>query len=319
MKLPQDTVFPTHPYIQDRSIHASYRSDQTTALGSSTVASMSSSTAFTKWMTWVSPQTRGRVFNAMLTRSNHICCFFHIPEQTMRDLRESVQKNAPQDMRFTINDVITAYLTIVVAQAKAKVSAAWWSKPLPSMIRSLVGKDFGKSDSYVAVVYINQRARLSLPNIDKYMGNMAIGKSFPLSWDQVHEDPTDRVLAALAQKINQAITATDEQYVGQFGHLLDREPDNFMRLIACTMDTKNKLMTSNQSRFPHYGVDFGSGIPSMVRHAPHAFSDLAYVMPANPATGGGYEIEFNLAPEVALQVVQNDTWMKLADRYDCYL
>ncbi|KAJ2547352.1 hypothetical protein EV175_005255 [Coemansia sp. RSA 1933] len=76
------------------------------------------------------------------------------------------------------------------------------------------------------------------------------------------------------------------------------------------------LVVSNQSRFPHYDVDFGAGTPSMVRHAPHAFTYTVYVMPANPKTGGGYEIEMNMPPAIEAHLVKNNTWMKLADNYD---
>ncbi|KAJ1801511.1 hypothetical protein LPJ59_000231 [Coemansia sp. RSA 2399] len=319
MKHPEEAPMPTHLYTQDRAIHTSYRSDQTTALDALTIDSLSTKTAYTKWLSWISPQTRGRYFRAMLGGSGHTCCFFHISSKTMQDLRTAVQTCAPpQGTRFTANDVITAYVTIVVAQAMEKASAEWWSKPVPATIRKVLGKSFGKSDEFAAIIYVNMRWRINQPNIDKYMGNMAFGRAVPLSKNDVRDDPTDKAVSTLAQKINQAILATDEQFVGQFGQMLDNEPDNFMRLIISTTKIKNKLMTSNQSRFPHYSVDFGSGIPSMVRHAPHAFTDLAYVMPAHPETGG-YEIEFNLMPEVALHVIRDAAWMKLVDRYDLYL
>ncbi|KAJ2845985.1 hypothetical protein GGI22_006382 [Coemansia erecta] len=318
MKHPEEAPMPTHPYTQDRAIHASYRSDQTTALAAPIVDAMSTRTAYTRWLTWISPQTRGRLFRAKLGRSGHTCCFFHISSETMQDLRTAVQACAPQGTRFTTNDVITAYIIILVAQAKEKASTEWWSKPVPAMIRKVLGKNYGESEDLVASIYVNMRWRINQPNIDMYMGNMAFGRFIPLSKNVVQDGTTDKALSALAQEISQAILATDEQYVGQFGQMLDKEPDSFMRLTTSISKIRNKLMVSNQSRFPHYSVDFGSGIPSMVRHTPHAFTDLAYVMPANPETGG-YEIEFNLIPEVALHVIRDTAWMKLVDRYDLYL
>ncbi|KAJ2759787.1 hypothetical protein H4S06_002058 [Coemansia sp. BCRC 34490] len=75
---------------------------------------------------------------------------------------------------------------------------------------------------------------------------------------------------------------------------------------------------TNQSRFDHYGVDFGAGIPKIVRHAPHAFTDTVYVMPVHPETGG-YLIEFKIAPKIEANIIRDSRWMKLVDRYDNYM
>ncbi|KAJ2087035.1 hypothetical protein IW138_005254 [Coemansia sp. RSA 986] len=321
MQQPQDAnkaPLPASLFTYDRSIHSSYRSEQTTALDTPMIEAMSTGTAFTKWVSWLSPETRGRIFKAMLGSSGHTCCFFHVSSTILENLRTCVQKHAPQDTRLSMNDIITAYITIVVAQAKEKASADWWNKPMPLAFRSIFGSKQGEPRDYTVVTYVNMRSRINQPNIGKYMGNMAFGKGVQLSQDQIQEGPTDKVLATLALRIRQTISTTDEKYVGQFGNLLDKEYDNFLRLTMSTSKIKRKLMFSNQTRFAHYDVDFGAGIPAMVRHAPHAFVDLAYVMPANPTTGG-YEIEFNLAPDVALHLIRNSSWMKLVDRYDCYI
>ncbi|KAJ1664233.1 hypothetical protein IW140_005255 [Coemansia sp. RSA 1813] len=309
---------PQCQYFHDRSIHTSYHINQTSALDTFTLESLSTGNAFTRWLTWISPETRGRVFKAISGVTNRTCCYFHIPSKTMEVLRISVQKHAPQDTRYSMNDIITAYVTIVIAQAKEEASSTWWSKPLPSAIRTILRSDLGKSTGFLTSIAVNIRSRINYPNVRNYMGSMVFGKSIMLPKDLVHVEPSDKTISTLAFRINQAISGTDEQYIGQLGYLLNSEPDNFMRQTLCYAKHRNKLIISSQARFAHYSVDFGAGMPALVRHAPHAFADIAYVMPANPTTGG-YEIEFNLAPDVATNVIRNSNWMKLVEKYDSHL
>ncbi|KAJ2758107.1 hypothetical protein H4S06_002855, partial [Coemansia sp. BCRC 34490] len=64
-------------------------------------------------------------------------------------------------------------------------------------------------------------------------------------------------------------------------------------------------------------VDFGSGAPALVRYARVSPNSLAYIMPTNPKLGG-YAVELRLASDEMNYVIQNTSWMKLVDSYDCY-
>ncbi|KAJ2518305.1 hypothetical protein H4217_003411 [Coemansia sp. RSA 1939] len=116
---------------------------------------------------------------------------------------------------------------------------------------------------------------------------MSFGKGIVFPQGTLPKSPNNEAVSTLALQIRKIISSMDEQYLGQYVHL-------------------------------HYSVDFGAGAPTLVRHTPHAFSDLVYVMPANP-TRGGYEVEFNMAPDVAINIICNNKWMKLADKFDSYL
>ncbi|KAJ2662246.1 hypothetical protein IWW48_001986 [Coemansia sp. RSA 1200] len=323
LQKPQDSSqipLPSYKYSHDRSIHANYQLDQTTALDTFTLDTVSSSSYVTSLFSWVSPETRGRLFKAISQVLGHGCCYFHISAQAMEALRNRVQAHAPKDTKLSINDVIIAYITVVVALAKERASADWWSRPVPSAIRKVLGKSGeSKFPGFLTCVAINMRTRINQPDIERYMGSMVFGRSIVFPHNLINKESTDdKALCGLALKIHEEVNATDEQYIGQLGYLMNRNPDNYLRQTFCYAKIRNKLITSNQVKFAHYDVDFGAGIPTLVRHAPHAFADIAYVMPPNPKTGG-YEVEFNVVSDVARYIAGNSDWMKLVDRYDLHL
>ncbi|KAJ2618294.1 hypothetical protein EV177_000013 [Coemansia sp. RSA 1804] len=67
--------------------------------------------------------------------------------------------------------------------------------------------------------------------------------------------------------------------------------------------------------FNHYDVDFGMGIPALVRPAHLSFPNSALIMPGYPGTDG-YEISMILTAEVAAKTIQDQHWMSLVDRCD---
>ncbi|KAJ2400650.1 hypothetical protein GGI23_001903 [Coemansia sp. RSA 2559] len=321
MQQPQDAnaaPLPERQYIHDRSFHAAYRPKQITSLEPKVLESLTTRTMFSRWLAWVAPKTRARVFKVISGATDSTSSFFHVSSKQMEDIRMSAQKHAPEGVRYSMNDIITAYLSIVVGQAKAKVSADWWSKPIPAAIRAIFGNSLGRPVDLITSAAVNTRTRLSHPDARSFMGNMVIGQSIVVPPELIQTGPTAEALSAIALRMRQAISTADEQYAGQVGTLLDKETDSYMWSVLCYVRTGSKLVLSNQSRFAHYDVDFGAGIPSMVRHAPHAFTDVVFIMPANPSIGG-YELDFNFSPAVEANLVQNNNWMKMVDRYDTYL
>ncbi|KAJ2557710.1 hypothetical protein EV175_001179 [Coemansia sp. RSA 1933] len=306
-------------YIHDRSIHASYRSDQTTALDASILDILLTSNAFSRWLSWISPESRARIFKALSGVTTSTCCYFRISLEALEDLRANMQKYAPAETRYSINDVISAYIVIVVVQAKEKGSTEWWSRPVPSAIRAVYSNSLGKHEGFQTSIAFNMRPRINNSDIDDFVGNMASVKVLWFPQDLVNTEPTDKALATLATSIHEAVAAIDESFVSQIGHLLEKEPDSYMRFALGSMNQKPNMIISSQIRFAHYDVDFGAGIPSLCRMAPCAFPDVAFILPGNTSERGYYEIALNVAPNVALYIIGNPSWMKLVSEYDCYL
>ncbi|KAJ2610565.1 hypothetical protein EV177_003908 [Coemansia sp. RSA 1804] len=259
---------PTRTFVFDRSIHASYKMNNTDALDNLTLKPMANGSITTRFFAWL-----------------------------------------PIDK---------PYVTILVARAKEKASADWWSRPVPSAVRAAFGAKLGEHTGFLTTVAVNIRPRIDHTGTDNYTGNMSLGKYIWFPQDMVQVEPTDKALSALALKTHQAVSDVDKEYIGQFGHLLNKEPDSYMRLTLCNAKHRRKLVISTQVRFAHYKVDFGAGTPLLVRFAPYAFPDVVLVMPGNPEIGG-YEITLNLAPEIAAHVIQDAGWMKIVDKYDCII
>ncbi|KAJ2665608.1 ferroxidase fet3 [Coemansia sp. RSA 1200] len=307
--------FPVRHYIYDRSFHNSYISSETTAIKDMISNPASSGGVLMKWLAWVSPETRGRVMGALSNSTDHTCSFYHISSETMKDLRTRVQAHAPEGIRYSINDILTAYLAIVLGQAKEKAFIEKWKKPARSVVRGLSFKKLGKPKDLVVMIDINSRPRIDLPDAKDYMGNMVSGSSTVFSREQVHQESTDKILSAMALRIHQDVASVDKEFIAQVGHFKNGKPEYYMWPAWFFATRSSKLGISNQFRFEHYGVDFGAGIPTMVRTAPHAFVDNVFVMPANPAIGG-YIVELKLEPDVKANLARNEEWMTGAKRVE---
>ncbi|KAJ2685811.1 hypothetical protein GGH99_003653 [Coemansia sp. RSA 1285] len=144
---------------------------------------------------------------------------------------------------------------------------------------------------------------------------MVLIENTDFPYELIQKGPTEDVLSTLAPKIRRIASESHVEYYAQEGYLLDNRPDKYLYDMFFDPEYDDCLELSNHSRFAHYEVDFGSGIPELVRNAPDACNILAYIMPANPKVGG-YNIELKLAPDVAAYVVQNTSWMKLVDTYE---
>ncbi|KAJ2510047.1 hypothetical protein GGI11_005635, partial [Coemansia sp. RSA 2049] len=127
-----------HEYIHDRAIPNGLRSNKTTALSASEVNSiLNGSNVISRWIARLSPEKRGRLIKKWEEENDSTICFFHIPSKRIEDLRSSVQKHAPPDVKYTINDILTTYLGIVVAQAKQKAKTDKEGKSYDAAIRKL--------------------------------------------------------------------------------------------------------------------------------------------------------------------------------------
>ncbi|KAJ2553978.1 hypothetical protein EV175_002747 [Coemansia sp. RSA 1933] len=318
MQQPQDanaTPLPERKFIHDRSIHDGYRSEQTTCLEEEEIKTLTTSTAFARWLAWITPAKRGRIFKTLSRLNHRTCCFFHISPKTSEDLRASVQKHAPEGTRYSIHDTISAFVIIAVGQALEKARSNWWSKLATSVIQVLSANRLGKPADLPVSTSVNIRWRSSNPDAKHYMGNMVVGTSITVPQKLIQVEPTDESLSELALKVHQAISSATEQLAGQIGYLQNKASFSYTGAMWSGLRCRNRLGLSNQSKFPHYEVDFGAGAPSMVRHAPNPFANSIYVMPANPKTGGGYILEMNISPAIEAHLVKNNNWMKLVDSY----
>ncbi|KAJ2685347.1 hypothetical protein GGH99_003791 [Coemansia sp. RSA 1285] len=343
---------PTRAFVFDRSIHASYKINNTDALDNLTLESMANGSISTRFFAWLpidkpvtvnSPEIIAENLSAVAasirnaiaaTDNDYVGQINYLINSVSDSHMRLVASYHKYKNRVTVSNFAQcfpasilmtaqytqsiAYVTILVARAKEKASADWWSRPVPSAVRAAFGAKLGEHTGFLTTVAVNIRPRIEHTGTDNYMGNMSLGKYIWFPQDMVQGEPTDKALSALALKTHQAVSDVDKEYIGQFGHLLNKEPDSYMRLTLCNAKHRRKLVISTQVRFAHYKVDFGAETPLLVRFTPYAFPDVVLVMPGNPEIGG-YEITLNLAPEIAAHVIQDAGWMKMVDKYDCII
>ncbi|KAJ2763532.1 hypothetical protein H4S06_000010 [Coemansia sp. BCRC 34490] len=326
MQQPEDVKekqpLPTRKYTHDRLAFASLRSDETSALDSKLVNYPPGFGLYSKWLASRPTSGRGRILKEYLESRKYVLSTFHIPSKTLENLRDSVQKHAPAGVKYSINDIITAYISIVCMKAEKKELDDESKKPLSRLLRMVnpyarQSKGQRKLDLEMAV-NIRPRVKDSRPDAMDYMGNMAFGKGIELSTDVVNVEPTDEALSVLALKIHELVKSADEQYFSQLKGFLERKPDNYLRKLFGASRSNYSLLVSSHTSFPHYNVDFGAGIPALVHKGPHTTNEVVYVMPAHPSVGG-YVIETKFSPAATTNIIQNSNWMKLVDKFDSFL
>ncbi|KAJ2858051.1 hypothetical protein GGI22_003378, partial [Coemansia erecta] len=94
------------------------------------------------------------------------------------------------------------------------------------------------------------------------------------------------------------------------GHLLYNNPCSHVTVNMQIPSMKNLVASTNHSRFKYYDVDFGSGIPTIVRPRLHIIENGIVTLPAHPSQGG-YVIMFIMAPEVAKVMMESEYWKYL--------
>ncbi|KAJ2522521.1 hypothetical protein H4217_000680 [Coemansia sp. RSA 1939] len=305
-------------FIYNRKFTAAMRSDETFHQNTVDAKSLSAESTVSRWLAWMSPERRGLLIKKWYEPTDYTCCFFHIPSEAIEAFRLRLQKAGASNENFTINNIITAYLVIVIAQAKKKANDDWWfNRPFLAVFRSLFDRSIDEKTTFKVTTSINMRPRVpSIEAID-YMGNLGYATSASFSNNMLQKKDLDNTLLyELVNGLDQNASDYHARYYAKVGYLMEKSPSNYLYNLSLGSKNANGFQASNHSRFAHYEVDFGSGAPELVRHAPHAYNDVAFIMPSNPKTGG-YEVELKLAPDVAVHVRQNSMWMEPVDKYRC--
>ncbi|KAJ2558626.1 hypothetical protein EV175_000698 [Coemansia sp. RSA 1933] len=139
---------------------------------------------------------------------------------------------------------------------------------------------------------------------------LSICTSVPLRL--IETDPEPKTLAGIAVNVRETVSRADAKCIGQHLNLLSRESDGYLRKLAGLHGCKYVLVVSNLVGFDHYDVDFGAGIPTLVRPTLLSFTNAIHIMPCGPGDDA-YEIVMTLTVDIANKVIQNTFWMGLMD------
>ncbi|KAJ2769909.1 hypothetical protein GGI18_005306, partial [Coemansia linderi] len=265
-----------------------------------------------RWLAWISPKTRGALFKtafSLMSVESHV---FHLPASRLASLRALVQECVPSDVRLSDNDVLSALLTMVVAQSEAESKReAASASYLSSLASYLFPAIYEPDSSFATQVVCDTRPRLQGLSTTRYTGNSVISPCLVSSMESLTSSIDEHSLAQIAKGIRQLVDGVVPQYIGQLIDTLHEDKARFMCPSTYAI-TKTTLLLSNQSRFPLYRADFGNGIPTCVSPIQTFFPNFSSIMPAHPLTGG-YVVFISLAERAMAKIRQNKFWMSTVD------
>ncbi|KAJ2657628.1 hypothetical protein IWW48_004434 [Coemansia sp. RSA 1200] len=261
-------------------------------------------------------ESRGRIIKALVSMSKRTICYFYISQEKISRFCSDVRENATKGQRFSTNDILTAVIASLIVQSMRMVHIEAQAKPIPTIMRYIFGKKTEEQQEALVSVAVSLRPRVPQPDVLNYTGNMIIARLITVPLDLVVADPVPSALAKVSGYIRSAVNDTGAEYICQLGHLANKKSESYMQILLGLLGYKYNLITSNQALFNHYNVDFGMGIPVLVRPALLSFPNSVLIMPGRPDAGKGYEIAMTLTMDVAAKVMQNEHWMGLVDRCD---
>ncbi|KAI9499999.1 hypothetical protein BX070DRAFT_231043 [Coemansia spiralis] len=305
----------SHSFVHDRGVLMANKSNEIDALDKDTCHALATGGFVSKWLAWLSPNARGRIFRCLEFSSQVTSCYFHIPTQLIESLRMSVQEAAPANaQRYSTNDVLVALVTLVIAQCIRMDDLDPQNKLASTLNQILYNKILGESAEFMTLIAVNTRPRLKHLADITYTGNAIIGREIVTPLELLQMDPTPKVLATIASSTRQAVINTNERFANQYFGMLNKESDGYMRVSLSYLKKRQLAMISNVSRSDFHLLDFGAGIPALVRPPAHAFPGLVLILSAHPDIGG-YELSFNVTDGVAKKLVQNKFWMSFVGSY----
>ncbi|KAJ2834716.1 hypothetical protein GGI24_000279 [Coemansia furcata] len=265
-----------------------------------------------RWLAWVSPNTRARLFNTSLSLTTNVGHIFHISTSGLTRLHASVRERLSSDIRLSDNDVIAALLTMTVAQSETKskrdsASASYLSSLASYMFPSMYAPD----SRFITQVVIDMRPRLNGLSTARYTGNMVFSSCLVNSMKSLTSDDSEQLLALIATNVRHLVDYVDPQYIGEFVDTLHKDPTWFMGPPTYTL-TKPTLLLSNQSRFPLYHADFGNGIPSWVSPVKTYFPNFSSILPTHPSSSGRI-IYICMNERAMAKILLNKFWTSFAD------
>ncbi|KAJ1900708.1 hypothetical protein LPJ71_005773, partial [Coemansia sp. S17] len=303
---------PACHYIFERSSLLDKLPEDRKALNDPTLELITTTGPLVRWLAWISPKTRGMLLSKAFSFMSVVGHTFHFSTSRLASLRASVQGYLPSDVRLSDNDILTALLSMVIAQSQAEckrdsASASYLSSLASYLFPSMYAPD----SSFVTQVVIDTRPRLKGLSAPAYAGNAILTHCLVNSMESLTSGITEQALALIAKSVRQLVNGVDSQNIGQYVDTLHKDLLRFM-CPATYAFTKTTMLVSNQSRFPIYQADFGDGIPTWVSSLRALFPNFSSIMPAPPSTVG-YVVYISMTERDMAKLLQNRFWMSAND------
>ncbi|KAJ1731008.1 hypothetical protein LPJ72_004172 [Coemansia sp. Benny D160-2] len=281
---------PEQEFVYDRAILQTAKEKDCDVLEPEFCKLFSNSTVISRWIAWFSPELRGRIFRYMLSSPNIRNYYVSLSSSGLESLVQSIQPFVESDISYlSTNDVITALGTVLFAQALHKTGRLNEEAP------------------FLTNIIVDIRPRVKRLSNANYVGNAALVKTVASPLELLLEQSGPKVLAAVACKVRRTINGISERYCEQTGYLFNKYPGAYVGLDMQITTGQNAAVSTNHTRFNYYEMDFGSGVPELVRPAFLIFENDFVIMPTRPGVDG-YELAFTMVPEVAKAMMEGEYW-----------
>ncbi|KAJ1999942.1 hypothetical protein H4R26_004846 [Coemansia thaxteri] len=281
-------------------------------LDEGTKAMMSTQGLLSRWLAWISPEFRGSVLSLLPTMASGEGHAFHISTRALASLHTMVKDYIPGDERISDNDILTALISMLVAQCESlEMSASSKKGYLASLGAYLLPSMFTTPVVFSTQVVVDLRPRLEGLGSAKYSGNSVVTQSVNNPTQSMCGAISGQTLAQVARSVRRMVSGTDAAFLGQLVEETSKKPEQYTNILAHVLTTPS-LVVSNISRFAFYGVDFGGGIPAYVCPLVRMLVTFAVILPVHPSLGG-YGIHITMTKQAMARLLMNEFWMDIVE------
>ncbi|KAJ2694182.1 hypothetical protein H4R19_005938 [Coemansia spiralis] len=297
---------PTAPIVHDRNILWQKIPRQLSPLDHLVRHVHVPGTMLSRWLAWLSPETRGKMIRGVNTLVATSGNSYYISRKSLDVLRDAILRVVPGKRRISHNDLMVALVTVVMAQCaeaphkkkKSKNKGSWLCLPRT------------QPRSFQTSIATDMRPRIPGLVEAGYSGNGMIKQLFSTSYEELQQPVTLGLLAEVAALARSSTDAVDSEYIQQFADSVQNSRDCYIRPIVCGPRHPMKVLTTNHTRLSYYANDFGYGAPAWVCPPEGLFPNFILFFPA-PHTMDGYTIFINAPTDILNRVRLHDYWSSM--------
>ncbi|KAI9503555.1 transferase [Coemansia spiralis] len=303
-------------------------------LDSATYCTYTAGGYLSSWVSWLSPQSRGKIyenFSSLVGLAGHV---FHISQTRLEMIRQqsvaSSDYNANDDnksnqkatQRLSDNDIITALVSMVVAQGvKSNIESTTGKGAFRKTVDWFVSWLSGKQVRFSTMFVVDPRPRLEHRSQDRlqrpstcYTGNIVLIRTVNNPLELVHAELDSSALGDVAHSIRAAVNNCDAYFAKQVVDTINKRPSEFAGGAVSGCTNMQRVVVTNQSRFPLYDADFGSGTPMWISPLETFYDKFVSILPQNPhSSKKGYDIFISADKRIMAGILCNKTWHELVD------
>ncbi|KAJ2303649.1 hypothetical protein IWW55_002818 [Coemansia sp. RSA 2706] len=271
-----------------------------------------------RFLSWLSPEARGRLLVEGCKRMPASAHIFHISKQRVAELRCRIADESPL-RRISDNDVLTAMISQAVGAAACAASENMGF--VESALR-LARRPFLARDEFMSLVIVDIRPRLKqLEQLTPYVGGCITGipvfsslrrmSQAGFAGDKYGDKDGNKldasVLADACAGVRQMVDGLTDTFVSGIDYAINRDPTCYAHSLALALTTPEKVIITNQTRFSLYDCDFGCGAPQWVCPPPTFLTNFASILPASP-NSDGYKVYLSVDAHIMPNILANKLW-----------